>query len=181
MKRLLRVGDIVRITAKNRKYSSCDHEVRIVEVSEKMAKGKEVFKDGSLSMCGYHRFNKNYDTKDLEAKPYGKDPFNSWNRTIIPIYEEVWRECWRYKDYEVSTLGNVRNKKSGRILKVTLSAHKKPQVNLTLFKDWRERVGVAQLVYKTFMPKETVEGKEKLLVKHNDNDNLNNSFVNLYA
>lgn len=180
MKRLLRVGDTIRITAKDRKYADCDFEVRIVEVGERLAKAQQVMADGSLSMLGYYRFNKNYDTNDLKAKIYGKDPFDCWDRTVIPKYEEVWRECWRYKDYEVSTLGNVRNKKSGKPIKTTLSTNKKPQVSLTLFKDWRERVGVAQLVFKTFMPK-VLGDKERLVVTHKDKDNLNNFLENLYV
>ena len=180
MKRLLKIGDVIRINSKNKEYADLTYEVRIVEVSDKMAKGKQVMYDRSLSMLGYYRFNKNYDTEDLVAKPYGKDPFNQWDRIVIPRYEEVWRECWRYENYEVSTLGNVRNKNSGKVLKTTLSANGKPQVNLTLSKDWRERIGIAQLVCRTFLPKVLTSGKEKLMVQHKDKDASNNSLENLW-
>ena len=180
MKRLLKIGDVVRISAKNKEYADLTYEVRIVEVSDKMAKGRQVMYDGSLSMIGYYSFNKNYDTEDLVAKPYGKDPFNQWDRIVIPRYEEVWRECWRYENYEVSTLGKVRNKKTKKVLKTTLSTNGKPQVNLTLSKDWKERIGIAQLVCRTFLPKVLTSGKEKLMVQHKDKDASNNSLENLW-
>lgn len=182
MKRLLKIGDVVRISAKEKLFNDLTYEVKIVEVSDKMAKGIQVMSDGSFSLLPcYYRFNKNYYTEDLEAMPYGKDPFNCWNRTIIPRYEEVWRECWRYENYEVSTLGNVRNKKTKKVLKTTLSTNGKPQVNLTLSKDWRERIGVAQLVCRTFLPKVLTSGKEKLMVQHKDKDASNNSLENLWV
>lgn len=180
MKRLLKIGDVVRISAKNKEYADLTYEVRIVEVSDKMAKGRQVMYDGSISMLGYYSFNKNYDTEDLVAKPYGKDPFNQWDRIVIPRYEEVWRECWRYENYEVSTLGKVRNKKTKKVLKTTLSTNGKPQVNLTLSKDWKERIGIAQLVCRTFLPKVLTSGKEKLMVQHKDKDASNNSLENLW-
>ena len=180
MKRLLKIGDVVRISAKNKEYADLTYEVRIVEVSDKMAKGRQVMYDGSISMIGYYSFNKNYDTEDLVAKPYGKDPFNQWDRIVIPRYEEVWRECWRYENYEVSTLGKVRNKKTKKVLKTTLSTNGKPQVNLTLSKDWKERIGIAQLVCRTFLPKVLTSGKEKLMVQHKDKDASNNSLENLW-
>lgn len=180
MKRLLKIGDVVRISAKNKEYADLTYEVRIVDVSDKMAKGKQVMYDGSISMLGYHCFNKNYDTEDLVAKPYGKDPFNCWDRIVIPRYEEVWRECWRYENYEVSTLGNVRNKKTKKVLKTTISTNGKQQVNLTLSKNWKERIGVAQLVCRTFLPKVLTSGKEKLMVQHKDKDASNNSLENLW-
>ena len=180
MKRLLKIGDVIRISAKNKEYADLTYEVRIVEVSDKMAKGRQVMYDGSLSMIGYYSFNKNYDTEDLVAKPYGKDPFNQWDRIVIPRYEEVWRECWRYENYEVSTLGNVRNKKTKKVLKTTISTNGKPQVNLTLSKDWRKRIGIAQLVCRTFLPKVLTSGKEKLMVQHKDKDVSNNSLENLW-
>ena len=71
MKRILEVGDIIKIATKDRKDAWLDYTVKIVEVTSRCAKGKKMFKDGSLSMLGYYRFNKNYDTEDLLAKPYG--------------------------------------------------------------------------------------------------------------
>ena len=74
MKRILEVGDIIRVTSANNSYYGYD--VEITEVTNKMAKGKEVLKDGRLSMLGVYRFNKNYDDSDLKANIYGNDPFN---------------------------------------------------------------------------------------------------------
>ena len=95
MKRLLKIGDVVRISAKNKEYADLTYEVRIVEVSDKMAKGRQVMYDGSISMLGYYCFNKNYDTEDLVAKPYGKDPFNQWETTSqLDTLKRLERKNW---------------------------------------------------------------------------------------
>ena len=39
MKRLLKIGDVVRISAKEKLFNDLTYEVKIVEVSDKMAKG----------------------------------------------------------------------------------------------------------------------------------------------
>ena len=90
MKRILEVGDIIKIATKDRKDAWLDYTVKIVEVTSRCAKGKKMFKNGSLSMFGFYRFNKNYDDSDLKANIYGNDPFDCWNRLVIPKNIEVW-------------------------------------------------------------------------------------------
>ena len=186
MKRILEVGDVIRISAKNKEYADLTYEVRIVEVSDKMAKGKKMFKDGSLSMLGYYRFNKNYDTEDLVAKPYGKDPFNCWDRMVIPQSIEVWRKIPRFEDaYEVSQFGRVRNFKTNHILKpYTSKSHRHPQVMLRLNNEFREQHGVSHLVMAAFSidrcPLVCVGFGDKV-VFHRDKNIENNSLLNLYV
>lgn len=85
MKRKLKVGDIIEVKAKDRRYSLTDYKIRIVEITSRMARGREIEKDGSLSLFGAnHRYNLNYDDKDNIANIYGTDPFNCWDRKVIP-------------------------------------------------------------------------------------------------
>ena len=184
MKRILEVGDVIRISAKNKEYADLTYEVRIVEVSDKMAKGKKVMYDGSLSMLGYYRFNKNYDTEDLVAKPYGKDPFNCWDRMVIPQSIEVWRKIPRFEDaYEVSQFGRVRNFKTNHILKqYTSSSHRHPQVMLKLNNyNIREQHGVSHLVMAAFTNSLVRVGSGDKVVFHRDRNIENNSLLNLYV
>lgn len=44
MKRILEVGDIIKIVAKDRKYALLDYTVKIVEVTSRCAKGKQILK-----------------------------------------------------------------------------------------------------------------------------------------
>ena len=58
MKRILEVGDIIKIVTKDRKDAWLDYTVKIVEVTSRCAKGKQMFRDGSLYCCGaYHPIN----------------------------------------------------------------------------------------------------------------------------
>lgn len=84
MKQKLKVGDIIVVKAKDRRYSSTDYKIKIVEITSRMARGCEIEKDGSLSLFGAnHRYNLNYDDKDNIVHPYGKVPFNCWDRKVI--------------------------------------------------------------------------------------------------
>lgn len=85
MKQKLKVGDIIVVKAKDRRYSSTDYNVKVTEITSRLAKGQEIEKDGSLSLFGgNHRYNLNYDDKDNIVHPYGKDMFNCWDRKVIP-------------------------------------------------------------------------------------------------
>lgn len=174
MKRKLRVGDYIKVFAKDRKYKDVDYTLRVVDVTDKAAYAKRILHDGSFD-SGTYMFNKNYDTDNLIANIYGKDPFNSWDRFVAPTYEEVWKDCWRYCGYEVSTLGNVRNKKTKHLVKpYCTTSHKRPQVKLctSLF---REEIGVAQLVVRTFFN----VNAERVMVSHRDENAANNALNNL--
>lgn len=184
MKRILEVGDIIRVTSANNSYYGYD--VEITEVTNKMAKGKEVLKDGRLSMLGVYRFNKNYDDSDLKANIYGNDPFDCWNRLVIPKNIEVWRKIPRFEDaYEVSQFGRVRNFKTNHILKpYTSKSHRHPQVMLRLNNEFREQHGVSHLVMAAFSidryPLVCVGFGDKV-VFHRDKNIENNSLLNLYV
>lgn len=85
MKKKLQVGDIIEVKAKDRRYSSTDYKIKIVEITSRMAKGRELERDGSLSLFGaINRYNLNYDDTDYIAHIYGTDNFNCWNRKVIP-------------------------------------------------------------------------------------------------
>lgn len=89
MKQSLRIGDVIEVKAKDRRYSSTDYKIKITEITSRMAKGQEIEIDGTLSRFGVnYRFKLNYDDKDNIAQPYGNDVFNCWNRKVIPVSKE---------------------------------------------------------------------------------------------
>lgn len=63
--------------------------------------------------------------------------------------EEKWVECWEFPNYEVSDLGNVRNAKTGKQLKVRQDGREYRMVCL-----WRNKKGhtkrVGRLVWNSF-------------------------------
>ena len=182
MKRILEVGDIIRVTSVNNSYYGYD--VEITEVTNKMAKGKEVLEDGRLSMLGVYRFNKNYDDSDLKVNIYGNDHFDCWNRFVIPKNIEVWRKIPKFEyAYEVSQFGRVRNFKTNHILKqYTSSSHRHPQVMLKLNNyNIREQHGVSHLVMAAFTNSLVRVGFGDKVVFHRDRNIENNSLLNLYV
>ena len=91
MKQSLRISDVIEVKAKDRRYSSTDYKIKITEITSRMAKGREIEKDGTLSLFGMnHRFNLNYDDKDNIAHLYGNDVFNCWDRKVIPVSKEKY-------------------------------------------------------------------------------------------
>ena len=91
MKQSLRIGDVIEVKAKDRRYSSTDYKIKITEITSHMAKGREIEKDGTLSIFGMnHRFKLNYDDKDNIAHLYGNDVFNCWDRKVIPVSKEKY-------------------------------------------------------------------------------------------
>ena len=186
MKRILEVGDIIKIVAKDRKDAWLDYTVKIVEVTSRCAKGKQMFIDGSLYCCGAYLFNRNYDDADLKANVYGGDPFDCCDRMVIPQSIEVWRKIPRFEDaYEVSQFGIVRNFKTNHILKpYTSKSHRHPQVMLRLNDEFREQHGVSHLVMAAFSidrhPLVCVGFGDKV-VFHRDKNIENNSLLNLYV
>lgn len=91
MKQSLRIGDVIEVKAKDRRYSSTDYKIKITEITSRMAKGREIEKDGTLSLFGMnHRFNLNYDDKDNLVHIYGNDVFNCWDRNVIPVSKEKY-------------------------------------------------------------------------------------------
>ncbi len=85
---------------------------------------------------------------------------------------EVWKEIANYDKYEVSSFGNVRNKKTGRILK---PANKGGYLCVGLSNIKTKTFPVHRLVALAF-----IENPEnKLHVNHKDKNSLNNKLSNL--
>ena len=83
---------------------------------------------------------------------------------------EQWKILWWNTRYEVSNLGRVRNRKSGKILATNpTKSHKKPQV--WLYTDYK-------LVYFTFNG--VSSRSEVKRVKHRDGNVMNCKLDNLY-
>jgi len=87
--------------------------------------------------------------------------------------EEIWKPIKYFENYEVSTLGNVRNIKTGKILKQCVKDGYKhlSLVGINLKKCFK----VHRLVALTFL--ENPENKPD--VNHKDKDKLNNCLANL--
>ena len=85
---------------------------------------------------------------------------------------EIWKKINNYENYEVSSLGNVRNKNTGRILKPGIIGGYYC-VGLSNIKT--KTFSVHRLVALTFI--ENPENKTD--VNHKDKNKLNNNLVNL--
>ena len=94
---------------------------------------------------------------------------------------EQWKILWWNTRYEVSNLGRVRNRKSGKILATNpTKSHKKPQV--WLYTDYfgsTLQYTLSKLVYFTFNGI-SVELTNKR-VYHHDGDIMNCKLENLYV
>lgn len=91
------------------------------------------------------------------------------------MIEEIYKIIEEFPNYEVSNLGNVRNKKTGRILKHTKTKHGYYTVQL-----YKNGQGRSQLIHRivmtTFNP---IDGMENLHVDHIDFNPGNNCLDNL--
>jgi hypothetical protein len=85
---------------------------------------------------------------------------------------EIWKQLDGYENYEVSSFGNVKNIKTGRILK---SSKKGDYCLVGLSKKTTKTFFVHQLVAKTFIP----NPENKPQVNHKDKNGLNNNIINL--
>ena len=84
---------------------------------------------------------------------------------------EIWKSIQEYENYEVSIFGNVRNKKTGRILKQAITSGYYC-VGLSSIKT--KTYSVHRLVAKSFIP--NLENKEQ--INHKDKNRLNNNINN---
>lgn len=87
--------------------------------------------------------------------------------------DEIWKEIVEFPLYEVSTFGNIRNKKTNKVLKQSTNVSYK-YVSLLNNKK-RYNLCVHRLVAKTFIP----NINNKLTVNHKDHNPSNNNINNL--
>lgn len=89
--------------------------------------------------------------------------------------EETWKDCKHYEGlYEVSTIGRVKNKKTGKILKQCMESSGYYKVNLYKYGKVKNE-SVHRLVALTFID----NPDSKPQVNHIDGDKLNNEVTNL--
>jgi hypothetical protein len=86
--------------------------------------------------------------------------------------EEIWKDIANYDNYEVSSFGRVRNKKTGRILK---QANMGGYYGVGLSKIKTKTFQVHRLVAETFI----INPQNKAHVNHKDKNSLNNHLSNL--
>jgi len=86
--------------------------------------------------------------------------------------EENWKDIANYDNYEVSSFGRVRNKKTGRILK---QANMGGYYGVGLSKIKTKTFQVHRLVAETFI----INPQNKAHVNHKDKNSLNNHLSNL--
>lgn len=90
------------------------------------------------------------------------------------VDNEIWKDCDRYPDYEVSTKGNIRSKRTNKILKTTINNAGYKDVKL-----WdgakHNHVRIHREVAKAFID----NPYNKREVNHIDGDKLNNNASNL--
>lgn len=88
----------------------------------------------------------------------------------------MWKECEVCKNYEVSTYGEVRNKRTGKILKQKLDKSNCLMVNLSMGARGKAKYYiVARLVAMAFVP----NPMGYTWVRHIDGNTLNNEASNL--
>ena len=88
--------------------------------------------------------------------------------------DEKWMQIENYKNYEISSFGNIKNKTRNFILKPSL---KSGYLNITILNDDGDRKSckVHRLVALAFIP----NPKNKYSVNHIDHNKLNNNLSNL--
>lgn len=91
---------------------------------------------------------------------------------IYMVEEELWKAVSNYDNYEVSTLGRVRNKKTGRVLK---AADIGGYYSVGLSCGKTKSYSVHQLVAQAFLP----NPENKPQVNHLDKNGLSNKVTNL--
>ena len=94
---------------------------------------------------------------------------------------EEWRRINWNSLYEVSNMGRVRNRNTGRILKTNpTTSHKRPQVWLyNTYHGTTCEYSLAKVVYTTFNKEGEMWGTKRIY--HHDGDVMNCKLENLYV
>ena len=87
---------------------------------------------------------------------------------------EEYKTIADYENYEVSNLGNVRNKKTGRVLKPRLNIHGYYTVNLC-----KEGKAINKTIHRLECNAFLDNSENKPCIDHVNNDKLNNDLKNL--
>ena len=99
--------------------------------------------------------------------------------------KETWKTINGFSDYEVSTYGNVRNVKTGKILKPFIKNKQKPYLRVQLFNNGKSQfLYVHVLVAKAFLPDNGRNPDGTIMVghhqvNHRDENKQNNNVLNL--
>ena len=99
--------------------------------------------------------------------------------------KETWKVIKGFPNYEVSTFGNVRNVKTGKMLKPIIKNKQKPYLRVSLFNNGKSQfLYVHVLVAKAFLTDTgrnpdgtTMIGHHQ--VNHRDENKQNNNVLNL--
>lgn len=89
---------------------------------------------------------------------------------------EEWKEIVETSNYDVSNLGNIRNRNTGRVLKGRLSKSGYLQVSLTLILTGRQK---NQYIHRLVAQYWVLNNENKKEVNHKDGNKLNNRCDNL--
>lgn len=99
--------------------------------------------------------------------------------------KETWKTIKGFPDYEVSTYGNVRNAKTGKILKPFVKNKQKPYLRVRLYNNGKDHaLYVHVLVAKAFLPDTDRNPDGTIMVgyhqvNHRDENKYNNNVLNL--
>lgn len=133
---------------------------------------------GCISKVYFDMINFEIDEdEEFEAEVQEMRRYRSLKTTAprqLPVHIEQWRLVDGYDNYEVSNFGRVRNTKTSRVLKPSVSSVGYHNVNL--FRDGKIHYHtVHRLVAESFIP----NPKHKAFVDHVDHNRLNNNVTNL--
>lgn len=88
--------------------------------------------------------------------------------------EEIWKTVEDFPNYEVSTFGNIKNKKSNKLLKLLINNSGYYRCALT-HNSKTKNITVHRIVGKTFIP----NPENKPTINHKDRNRINNKLENL--